>query len=54
MLSPTQIKDLASTVAGIEHHIKGFFDNPENERAYQDWYLRKYGHTEKESIYEQN
>lgn len=54
MLSPTQVKDLAKTVAMISDTIEGFFSNPENERAYQDWYLKKYGHTEKESIYEQN
>ena len=49
-LTPTQIKDLARAVAGIEQHIVGFFDNPENEKAYQDWYLKRYGHTEKEFI----
>ena len=53
-LTQNQINDLARTVAGIEQHIKGFFDNPENEKAYQDWYLKNYGHKEKESIYEQN
>ena len=26
--------------------------NPENEKAYQEWYLRKYGHTDKESTYD--
>ena len=54
MLSPTQIKDIARTVAIISDTIEGFFNNPENEKAYQDWYFRKYGHHEKESIYEQN
>ena len=48
-LSKFQIDDLARTVASIEQHIKGFFDNPDNEQAYQDWYFRKYGHYEKES-----
>lgn len=47
-LSPNQIKDLARTVAGIEQHITSFFDNPENEKAYQDWYFRKYGQIAKE------
>ena len=49
-LTPNQIKDLARTVAGIEQHLKGFYDDPENEKAYQDWYFKKYGHNEKESI----
>ena len=48
-LTPNQIKDIARTVAGIEQHIVGFFDNPENEKAYQDWYFRKYGYMDKES-----
>ena len=53
-LTPNQIKDLARTVAGIEMHIAGFYSNPENEKAYQDWYLKKYGRTEMECNYEQN
>ena len=48
-LTPHQIKDLARTVAGIEQYIKGFYDNPDNEKAYQDWYSKKYGHMNKES-----
>ena len=52
MLSPTQVKDLARTVAILSDTIEGFYRNPENEKAYQDWYLKKYGHTEKEAIYE--
>ena len=50
-LTSNQVNDLAKTVASIEQHIKGFYDNPENEKAYQDWYFRKYGHHEKESTY---
>ena len=49
-LTPNQIKDIAQTVAGIDQHIKAFFDNPDNEKAYQDWYFKKYGRTEKESL----
>ena len=48
-LTPCQINDLARTVAGIEQHLKGFFDNPDNEKAYQDWYFKKYGRYENES-----
>ena len=51
-LSSNQIDDIARTVAGLEQKIIGFYSNPENEKAYQDWYLRKYGHAEKESGYE--
>ena len=51
-LTSSQVNDLARTVAGIEQHLKGFFDNPENEKAYQDWYFRKYGRMDKESNYD--
>ena len=52
MLSPTQVKDIAQTVAMISDTIEGFYSNPENEKAYQDWYFKKYGHHEKENCYE--
>ena len=48
-LTPTQIEDLARTVASINQSIIGFYDNPENEKAYQDWYFKKFGHYDKES-----
>lgn len=48
-LTLNQVKDLASTVVGISQVIEAFFSNPENEKAYQDWYFQKYGHHEKES-----
>ena len=50
MLSSTQINDLVRTVAMISDTIEGFYSNPENEKAYQDWYFKKYGHYEKESM----
>ena len=50
MLSQVQVDDLARTVAMISDTIEGFFNNPENEKAYQDWYFKKYGHYEKESL----
>lgn len=46
-LTQHQIEDLARAVAMIHESIGGFFDNPENEQAYQEWYLRKYGQPEK-------
>ena len=45
-LTPDQIEDLARTVASIDQVIKGFYDDPVNEKAYQDWYFKKYGHYE--------
>lgn len=50
-LTHEQIKDIAKTVAIIDQTIAGFFDDPNIEKAYQDWYFKKYGHHEKESTY---
>ena len=41
-LTQNQIDDLARTVASLEQTIVGFFDNPENEKAFQEWYAKKY------------
>ena len=43
-LTADQIKDFARTVAIINQTIAGFFDDPNIEQAYQDWYFKKYGH----------
>ena len=51
-LASSQIDDIARTVASLHQTIVGFYDNPENEKAYQDWYFRKYGHYEKESTHD--
>ena len=50
MLSSAQVNEFAKSVAMISDTIERFYSNPENEKAYQDWYLKKYGHTEKESL----
>lgn len=47
-LTQNQIDDIARTVASIEQTIVGFFDNPENEKAFQEWYAKKY--QDKESV----
>ena len=52
MLTSTQVNEFARTVAMISDTIESFYSNPENEKAYQDWYFKKYGHKEKESSYE--
>lgn len=49
-LTQNQIKDIARTVAGISKAIESFYSNPENEKAFQDWYVKKYGRIDKESI----
>lgn len=47
-LTPFQIEELTRTLVGLQDDIKMFFSNPEIERAYQEWYLKKYGRSEKE------
>ena len=49
-LTPNQIDDIAKTVASLQQSIVGFFNNPENEKAFQEWYAKKY--QDKESKYE--
>ena len=51
-LTPNQIEEIARTVATLDQTIVGFYDNPENEKAFQEWYFKKYGRYEKESCYE--
>ena len=47
-LTQSQIDDLAKTVASLQQSIVGFFDKPENEKAFQEWYAKKY--QDKESV----
>lgn len=47
-LTPTQIDDIAKTVASLQQTIIGFFSKPENEKAFQEWYAKKY--QDKESV----
>lgn len=43
-LSKQQIEDLARPFVGMVERIEAYFDDPKNERDYQEWYLQKYGH----------
>lgn len=43
-LSSSQVNDLARLIAGMVEKIMTYYQDPENERAFQEWYLRKYGH----------
>ncbi len=43
-LSDSQIDSLARGIAGIADRIMAYYDDPKNEQAFQEWYLRKYGH----------
>lgn len=49
-LTTNQVDEIARTVASLHQHIVGFFDNPDNEKAFQEWYAKKY--QDKEPVYE--
>lgn len=49
-LSSQQIEDLARPFIGMVDRIKAFYDNPQNERDFQDWYLKTYGHPAPEGV----
>lgn len=42
-LSSSQVYDLARSIVGMMEKIMAYYQDPENERAFQEWYLRKYG-----------
>lgn len=42
-LSSSQVYDLARPIVGMMEKIMAYYQDPENERVFQEWYLRKYG-----------
>jgi hypothetical protein len=42
-LSSSQVYDLARPIVGMMEKIMAYYQDPENERAFQEWYQRKYG-----------
>lgn len=43
-LSSSQVYDLARPIVGMMEKIMAYYQDPENERAFQEWYLAKFGH----------
>lgn len=43
MLTPQQVEALARPLVWMVDRISAFYDDPENERAFQEWYLKNYG-----------
>lgn len=43
-LTPQQVDALARPLVGMVDRIRAFYDDPENEREFQEWYLIEYGH----------
>lgn len=49
-LTPQQIDDLARPLAGMVDRIRSYYDHPEHEREFQEWYLKEYGHPAPEGV----
>lgn len=43
-LSKHQVEDLARPFVSMVDRIKAFYEDPKNERDFQEWYLKEYGH----------
>ena len=43
-LSQNQIEDLARPFVGMVDVLKDFYKDPQNEKRYREWYMKKYGH----------
>lgn len=42
-LTQEQVIDLAKPFIGMAQTIRDFFKDPAHEKAYREWYARKYG-----------
>lgn len=49
-LTQSQVADLSNHFVGIRDSLEKFFNDPENQKAYQKWYLEKYGKTPEEEV----
>lgn len=43
-LTPNQITEMARPFVGMVEALTTFYADPQNEKAYREWYLKKYGH----------
>ena len=43
LLEEKQITELAKPFAKMVGTLEAFFADPENDRKYQEWHLKKYG-----------
>ena len=47
-LTQEQIRSIAQLVANKYETIVAFYNNPQNEQEYREWYFKKYGTYPKE------
>lgn len=44
MLNPMQVRDLASPFVDMKESLEAFYKDPDNQKAYREWYKKKFGH----------
>lgn len=49
-IAQQQAVDLAKHFVGIRKELENFFSNPDNQKAYEQWYREKYGHAVGEEV----
>lgn len=42
-LTPAQIKNLAIPLVGLMNKVQEFYNDPENEKRFREWYEATYG-----------
>ena len=42
-INSTQVTDLASHFVNMRGQLESFFNDPDNQKAYREWHLKKYG-----------
>ena len=45
-MNETIIEEMARHTARKENEIERFYDDPENEKAFQEWFEKKFGRRE--------
>lgn len=43
LLSDAQVTALAKVIASKADSIREFYENPDNQKKYKEWHLKKYG-----------
>ena len=49
-LTRHQIENLARPILGMLDEIEKYYENPENEKRFREWYKEKYGHEPNDEV----
>jgi hypothetical protein len=50
-LTQDQITELARPFVGMVGALREFYSDPQNEKKYREWYLKKYGHEPTDEVH---